>query len=244
MTGAKAATDQLAVTSNNLANALTPGFREMVSAFRAVPLRGDGEPFQGNGADTRVFNIDTTPGSNFTPGPIQTTGNTYDLAIKGEGMFAVRREDGSEAYTRSGKFFVDQNGVLSLGKDVVVVGTGGPINIPLNSLFQVAEDGSVYTQIPGTSYINQTGKLKLVKPDESSLVRADDGLFNVSGGNAEASGSVRVVQGAVEMSNVNSAAAMVSMISQSRMFELNMRSLTTADQNARSLTGLLSLSRV
>jgi len=48
MTGAKASTEQLAVTSNNLANALTPGFKEVISAFRAVPLRGDGEPFQGN----------------------------------------------------------------------------------------------------------------------------------------------------------------------------------------------------
>ena len=42
MTGAKASTEQLAVTSNNLANGLTPGFKEVISAFRAVPLRGDG----------------------------------------------------------------------------------------------------------------------------------------------------------------------------------------------------------
>jgi flagellar basal-body rod protein FlgF len=39
MTGAKASTEQLAVTSNNLANGLTPGFKEVISAFRAVPLR-------------------------------------------------------------------------------------------------------------------------------------------------------------------------------------------------------------
>ena len=58
MTGAKASTEQLAVTSNNLANGLTPGFKEVISAFRAVPLRGDGEPFKGNGADSRVFAID------------------------------------------------------------------------------------------------------------------------------------------------------------------------------------------
>ena len=75
MTGAKASTEQLAVTSNNLANGLTPGFKEVISAFRAVPLRGDGEPFKGNGADSRVFAIDTTPGSNFTAGSVQTTGN-------------------------------------------------------------------------------------------------------------------------------------------------------------------------
>ena len=157
MTGAIAATNQLSVTSNNLANVMTPGFKESVSAFRAVPLKGDGEPFTGNGADTRVFNVDTTPGSNFNPGPIVTTGNPLDFAIKGEGFFAVRRADGSEAYTRSGKFFVDENGLLKLGKEIQVVGSGGPITIPLNSSIQMAEDGSVYTQLQGTEYLNQAG---------------------------------------------------------------------------------------
>jgi flagellar basal-body rod protein FlgF len=94
MTGAIAATNQLAVTSNNLANVMTPGFKEVVSAFRAVPLKGDGVPFTGNGADTRVFNVDTTPGSNFTAGPTETTGNPLDFSIKGDGYFAVRRPDG------------------------------------------------------------------------------------------------------------------------------------------------------
>ena len=123
MTGAKASTEQLAVTSNNLANGLTPGFKEVISAFRAVPLRGDGEPFQGNGADSRVFAIDTTPGSNFTAGSVQTTGNPLDVVIKGDGFIAVRRPDGQETYTRNGKFMVDENGTLKVGRDIPVVGT-------------------------------------------------------------------------------------------------------------------------
>ena len=243
MTGATAATNQLSVTSNNLANVMTPGFKESVSAFRAVPLKGDGEPFTGNGADTRVFNVDTTPGSNFNPGPIVTTGNPLDFAIKGEGFFAVRRPDGTEAYTRSGKFFVDENGLLKLGKEIQVVGSGGSITIPLNSSIQMAEDGSVYTQLPGTEYLNQAGKLKLINPNASDLIRADDGLFELANGVAAIDQKVRVVQGAFESSNVSSAASMVQMIAEQRAFDLNMRSLTTADQNAKSLTGLLSLSR-
>jgi len=244
MTGAIAATNQLAVTSNNLANVMTPGFKEVVSAFRAVPLKGDGVPFTGNGADTRVFNVDTTPGSNFTAGPIETTSNPLDFSIKGDGYFAVRRPDGSEAYTRSGKFFIDEGGLLKLGKDIQVVGSGGPITIPMNAIMQVAEDGAVYTQIPGTQYLNQAGKLKLVNPDSNRLTRAEDGLFEISGGAAATDEKVKVVQGAFELSNVNSAAAMVQMINESRAFDLNVRALTTADQNAKSLTGLLSLSRI
>ena len=243
MTGATASTNQLAVTSNNLANSLTPGFREVISAFRAVPLKGDGEPFTGNGADTRVFSVETTPGSNFTGGQIQTTSNPLDAAIKGDGFFAVRRPDGKEAYTRAGKFMVNDQGVLSVGKEVPVVGEGGNITIPTGSTMQIAEDGAVYTQLPGTQYLNQVGKLKLVNPNTNDLVRADDGLFDLPGQQAASDPRVKVVQGAFELSNVNPTLAMVQMIGQSRLFDLNSRSITFADQNARSATTLLSLSR-
>ena len=243
MTGATAATQQLAVTSNNLANGLTPGFREVISAFRAVPLKGDGEPWTGNGADTRVFAVESTPGSNFTGGQIQTTSNPLDVAIKGDGFFAVRRPDGKEAYTRAGKFMVNDQGILSVGKEIPVVGEGGSITIPTGSTMNIAEDGSVYTQIPGTQYLNQVGKLKLVNPNTNNLVRGDDGLFDLPGEQAAADQRVKVVQGAYELSNVNPTMAMVQMITQNRLFDLNTRSITLADQNSRSATTLLSLSR-
>lgn len=243
MTGATAATQQLAVTSNNLANGLTPGFREVISAFRAVPLKGDGEPFTGNGADTRVFTVETTPASNFTGGQIQTTSNPLDVAIKGDGFFAVRRPDGKEAYTRAGKFMVNDQGILSVGKEIPVVGEGGNITIPTGSTLQIAEDGSVYTQLPGTQYLNQVGKLKLVNPNTNNLVRGEDGLFDLPGEQAAADQRVKVVQGAFELSNVNPTMAMVQMITQNRLFDLNTRSITLADQNSRSATTLLSLSR-
>ena len=243
MTGATAATQQLSVTSNNLANGFTPGFREVISAFRAVPLKGDGEPFTGNGADTRVFAVESTPGSNFTGGQIQTTSNPLDVAIKGDGFFAVRRPDGKEAYTRAGKFMVNDQGILSVGKEIPVVGEGGSITIPTGSTMNIAEDGSVYTQIPGTQYLNQVGKLKLVNPNTNNLVRGDDGLFDLPGEQAAADQRVKVVQGAYELSNVNPTMAMVQMITQNRLFDLNTRSITLADQNSRSATTLLSLSR-
>jgi flagellar basal-body rod protein FlgF len=187
--------------------------------------------------------VETTPGSNFTGGQIQTTSNPLDAAIKGDGFFAVRRPDGKEAYTRAGKFMVNDQGVLSVGKEVPVVGEGGNITIPTGSTMQIAEDGAVYTQLPGTQYLNQVGKLKLVNPNTNDLVRADDGLFDLPGQQAASDPRVKVVQGAFELSNVNPTLAMVQMIGQSRLFDLNTRSITFADQNARSATTLLSLSR-
>jgi flagellar basal-body rod protein FlgF len=124
-----------------------------------------------------------------------------------------------------------------------VVGAGGTLTIPIGATVQIAEDGAVYTQLPGTQFLNQAGKLKLVNPNTNDLVRAADGLFDLPGQQAAADPLVRVVQGAFEMSNNNPTLAMVQMIDQSRMFDLNSRSITFADQNARSATTLLSLSR-
>jgi flagellar basal-body rod protein FlgF len=138
---------------------------------------------------------------------------------------------------------VDENGTLKIGKDIPVVGTGGSITIPPNATVQIAEDGAVFTQLPGTQFLNQAGKLKLVNPNPNSLQRMEDGFYDLPGEQAPPDGSVRVAQGAFEMSNVNPTLAMVQMIDQSRLFDLNFRAVQTADQNARAATSLLSLSR-
>ena len=83
-----------------------------------------------------------------------------------------------------------------------------------------------------------------MKVDPNALVRSADGLFDVPGMiQPAADASVRVQQGAVELSNVNPTTAMVQMIEQNRMFDLNMRFIQAADQNAKSANALMSLSR-
>jgi flagellar basal-body rod protein FlgF len=237
MTGAKHSMGQLATTANNMANAHTPGFREMVAAFRAVPL--DGEQ-----ADSRAFVVDSTPTALFTPGPIEATGNPFDFAIQDDGFFAVRRPDGSEAYTRAGRFFPDENGVLKLGRDITVVGEGGDILIPPNAEFEVSADGGVFVREPGEVAFNQVNQIKLVNPALQTLVRSEDGFFNLPEGApvAPADPTVRIKQGHYETSNVNMATAMVQMINQTRLFELNMKVIQTAEQNSRQANVLLTLS--
>ena len=89
---------------------------------------------------------------------------------------------------------------------------------------------------------NQAGKLKIVNPPTAQVTRNEDGLFDVPNGQGTVDPNARVIQGAVELSNVNPSQSMVEMISQSRMFDLNIRTLQSADQNARSANELLSLS--
>src|SRR4051812_45344713 len=93
--GAKQSMNQQATVAHNLANLSTNGFRAEITAFRAVPLRGDGAP-------TRTFVIDAAPGADFTPGAIQHTGRDLDIAVQGQGWIAVQAADGREAYTRAG----------------------------------------------------------------------------------------------------------------------------------------------
>lgn len=236
MTGAKHSMGQLSNTTNNLANATTPGFREMITAFRAVPMTGEGE-------STRSFVVDSTPGASFAPGVIETTGNPYDFAIDGEGFFAVAGGDGNEGYTRAGRFRLDADGVLRTAAGLTVVGEDGDITVPPGSHVDVGNDGTVSARVPGEKASTPIGRLKLVRPDLAQLVRADDGLFRVPGQVLEPDPTVRVRQGAIEGSNVSAANAMVEMIAQTRLFEFNLKLLQTAEQNSRAANQLLSLSR-
>ena len=73
---------KLDVIANNLANVNTPGFRASIDAFRSVPL-------QGEGLATRTFVVNSTAGTDFTPGVMQQTGRALDVALDGKGWIAV-----------------------------------------------------------------------------------------------------------------------------------------------------------
>lgn len=237
MTGAKHAMGQLANTTNNLANAQTPGFREMLASFRAVPVRGAS-------ADSRAFVVDSTPGSNFSAGQVVVSDDPYDVAIDGRGFLSVYRSDGSEGYTRSGKMMLSGDGVLRTPTgNAIVNGDGGEIRIPEGMTNVVIEpNGAIRGTLSGDSV--QVGRLKLVDVDPRVLDRGLDGFFETTAGPLEMSDSVRVRQGAYEMSNVNVAGAMVDLIEENRMFELNLRLVQVAEQNSRSAGALITLSRV
>lgn len=236
MTGAKHAMGQLANTANNMANVQTPGFREMLSTFRTVPVNGAS-------ADSRAFVVDSTAGSDFNPGTISTSNNPLDVAIRRRGMLAMQMENGGEAYTRAGRLRVDESGVLRGVRDLPVRGEQGPITLPEGySQVQIQANGAVYVVLRGESDPTLIDHIKLVDPDQRELMRRGDGLFE-SAQLQPLDSLVRLESGALEMSNVNVAQAMVQMIEQNRLFDLNIRMVQTAEQNSRNASQLVSLSR-
>jgi flagellar basal-body rod protein FlgF len=238
MSGAKQMLEQQSVVANNIANASTTGFRAQMSAFRAAEVLGEG-------AATRAFVVESTPGADFTPGAIQQTGRDLDVAIEGAGWIAVQMPDGSEGYTRNGSLQVNVNGVLQTRGGLSVLGDGGPIAVPGDTRVTVGGDGTVSTVPTNATQATQVtplGRIKLVNPPEAQLVRGDDGYFRMRGNaTAEVDPKVKVHGGALEGSNVNVVEAMVSMISIARQFDMQMKILQNADGNDRQASQILSM---
>jgi flagellar basal-body rod protein FlgF len=242
MSGAKHTMDQQSVVSNNLSNVTTAGFRAQLQAARSVPVQGEAL------LATRTSAVTTTPGSDFSQGPVEFTGRTLDIAMQDNAWMAVQADDGTETYTRRGDLQVDADGVLlSVGRPVV--GEGGPIAIPQGAQVSIGADGTI-SAIPegvGPEAIVEVGRIKLVTPEAGELTRGDDGLFraplNEEGlpGALPADQNAMIVSGALEGSNVSAVEAMVSMIDVARRYDMQMKVLTTADENAQRANGILSI---
>lgn len=234
MTGAKHLLYRQDALAQNLANANTTGYRADTVAFRAVPV-------QGQEAGTRVFTVETTTGADFTPGPMLATGRSLDVAVQGEGWLTVQARDGTEAYTRAGSLQVGADGSLQLPSGLLVLGEGGPINVPANAQLSVAADGTISATTPGSKAITTVGRLKLVNPPAERVSKGGDGLFRTAAGEeAQADAAVRVADGTLEGSNVNVVDALVGMIAVARQFELQMKLLANAEQNEQKAGSLVS----
>jgi len=232
MSGAKATMQRQETLANNLANVSTVGFRAELAAFRAVPV-------EGSGASTRVYALESTPGYDATPGQVAATGRNLDVAMKGAAWLTVQALDGTEAYTRGGSLDVNADGNLVTSSGLTVLGDGGPVQVPTNTVVSIAPDGTISaTEANGRS--STIGRLKLVTP-EGPLERGTDGLFRAADGELAADTSARLQDGALEGSNVSAVETMVAMISAARQFEAQMKMLSTAEANEKAAAQLLSL---
>lgn len=237
MSGANEIMLQQQNTVNNLANASTIGFKQDLQAFKAVPINGPGYA-------SRVYTQDAGVGTNFSSGPMIVTGNPLDVAIDGSGWIAVQASNGKEAYTRAGNLHVNANSLLVTARGDLVLGSSGPISIPPSASIVIGSDGTVTARPDGQapSALAVVGRIKLVNPPASRLVKSPSGLMETKNGTPlPASAEVKLSSGMLEGSNVNMIESMVRMISLARQYEMQVKVMKTADQNAQASAQLLRL---
>ncbi|WP_203471629.1 flagellar basal-body rod protein FlgF [Dissulfurispira thermophila] len=214
MTGAVLRSQELDSVANNLANVNTVGYKKTSFSSRLYPLlEGISQKMQDVVyPDARAmtyfgsYNIDTSEGS------IKTTGNPLDLAVKGEGFFAIEGK-GKTYYTRNGSFSMDKDGYLVTGNGQRVLDTANkPIRIVGENIntanINIAPDGNIY--VNG----NILSKIKLV--NLNNIEHIGDSLFF---GNEVGVSKGEIMQGSIEMSNVNPIQEMVGIITALRQYE-------------------------
>ena len=235
MTGATQILRAQDAVSHNLANASTVGFRAELDAFQSLPVQGPGEA-------TRINAVARGTGADPSQGSITSTGGPLDVAVQGSGWIAVQAPDGSEGYTRAGDLKLTAEGVLTDARGNPVLGNGGPISLPDSAQVRIGDDGTIST-VPlgeGPATVAALDRLRLVNPDPAQLVQGADGLMHLAGGgSADPDPAVRVTAGALEGSNVNASSELVRMIALSRQYDMQIKSIKAAEDNASSASKLL-----
>lgn len=218
---------QMDVVANNMANLNTGGFKAQSILFgeSVSPVARDYD-FTGPGQELS-FVEDWATMIDMAPGAIVQTGNPLDVALEGEGFFAVETPAG-ERWTRSGAFQVNSSGMLVDVSGNPVLGEGGQITFDATeSQITIAADGTVMTEN------GSKGRLRIVEFDDPRVLsREGDNLL--SGGEPLPPTDTRVLQGAIERSNVSGVTEMAEMIRVSRAYQSLASIMQRQDELRRS----------
>jgi len=234
------------VLANNVANAATPGFR------RHIPVSlGFYDVFSGTLRSAAWFRAHSTaPGGGLKPvetwsdpaqGPLQTTSSPLDIALAGPGFLAVETPNGTR-WTRNGHLSVDVSGRLATPDGYPVLAAGGGYLDVRGGRVNIAEDGSV--SVDG----RPVGKLRIEEFDHPErLVREGASLARsdtvATGNRSRAASATRVVQGAIEASNVNLGTEMAGLMAGLRAYEANQKVVTAFDDTLGKLIDQVAMPR-
>jgi flagellar basal-body rod protein FlgF len=236
MTGAKQIMQAQAVNNHNIANINTVGFRADAVSFVSQPIYGPGYA-------TRVNAVASDAGTDFSNGVMESTGRDLDIALNGSGYIAVMGSDGTEAYTRAGDLRVSADGAVTTAAGQPVLTESGPLNLPPATTITIGNDGTVSVLPLGLNPIgiSPTDRIKLVNPPEKNLQKGNDGLLRLKDGSkAETDPNVTVTSGVLESSNVNAAQSLINMIELQRLYEFQVKSMNSSDQNEQMAEQLMS----
>lgn len=226
LSGNIAAMKRLDVLTNNLANANTAGFKKDRLTFESVLQAAGGQPAAGVQSDAPVY-AETGFYTDYAAGPVKQSGNTFDLAIDGDGFFVINTPQG-RAYTRQGNFHLDSAGKLVTADGNDVLGGGGPITITGGQV-EIRGTGEIF--VDGS----QVGKLDVVDfPKPYALQKTGSALFVPANPQTtpQPVQDDRIRQGYLEQSNVNAVEEMVQLIETNRYFEFCSKVVNAYDNMA------------
>ena len=218
LSGAIAREQTIANVSNNLANINTTGYKKSAVNFESI-LQGEKQATEAKGINYSRIKENFT---DFSPGALRQTEDPLDIVIHGEGFLKVQGQNGV-LYTKRGDLSINGDGLLTTSNGLPVLDdAGGEITIAdtETSVIAFSEEGAIYT-MGEQGARTEVGQLGIVNfADPSKLKRESDTTFSLAGGDQEIpdEGS-RVIQGSLELSNVNMAAEMAKMIDSYRTFE-------------------------
>lgn len=252
-TGLDAQQTRMQVISNNLANVNTTGFKRDRANFETLlyqTQRAAGAPTSDQTALTGPLAVGTgvrvvATEKIHTQGALTTTGNALDLAIDGQGFFQVLMPDGRMGYSRDGGFSRNPEGLLTTTSGYPIQ---PEINIPPDALsISISNDGIVTVQLPGEVESQEVGQLELASfTNPRGLAPIGENLLTETAASGEAivgapmaDGMGKLVQGALEASNVNVVQELVDMIETQRAYEINSRSISASDEMLRFLSNRL-----
>ncbi|MCO5977084.1 flagellar basal-body rod protein FlgG [Ideonella oryzae] len=248
-TGVQAQDAKLQTIANNLANVNTVGFKRDRVMFEDLFYQVESQPGAQQadgtqaptgvqlGTGTRVVGTQKV----FTTGNLQTTGQSLDVAIVGNGFLQVALPNGDTAYTRAGQLQVNSDGKLVNAQGLAIQ---PEITIPANATgVSISESGLVTATVAGATAPTELGQIQLagfINP--AGLLARGENLFQetvASGtpttGNPGSDALGKLKQGALEGSNVQVVEEMVDMIAAQRTYEMNTKVLSAADNMLQNL---------
>nr|WP_319494914.1 flagellar basal-body rod protein FlgG [uncultured Desulfobacter sp.] len=240
-TGMMAQDTQIGVTSNNLANSSTTGFKKSRAAFEDLMYmtqRVAGQTTPGGGQVPTGIQVGmgvNTAGIQkiFTQGDYVQTDNQLDFAIQGEGFFRVLHGD-EDMYTRAGDFSLDSEGYITsqagdrLQPEIAIPAEAVTITLDDDGTLTVFADNDTILateQVLVTTFVNPAGLYAV----GGNLFRETEGSGTPQENTPGENGSGTVLNYYIESSNVDVVEEMVSLISGQRTYEANSKSITTAD---------------
>jgi flagellar basal-body rod protein FlgG len=251
-TGMQAQQSHVDAIANNLANVNTAGFKKNRASFSELVVSGAQAGRAAAGAEAGVFASSGVgvgvqlgaAGKVFDAGELKKTESPLDLAIAGDGFLELAMPDGSRAYARGGSLKVNAEGQLTTQAGVPLK---PGLSIPDNAqAVLISAGGRVQVRLPGQATPVEVGQIELARfANPQGLLAQGDNVYRATeasgepiGGRPGEDGMGRVVQGALEASNVKLVEEMVNLMVAQRAYEASVKVVQASDEMLGMINGL------